>query len=172
MFCPQCGQQQSSEEVRFCPRCGLSLMPHVALLATADATPAALQGRAEAPRRSAKRKGMRRGAKLIFFAVVLAPIFLAFSLADDNPGFLVVPFTVFLAGLSWLAYAWLFSDDLVDVHQRSSRRDLKAGGDNPSLGAAQFVPAPLFGQQRVHTAEIPRPPSVTENTTALLDKDV
>jgi zinc-ribbon domain len=169
MFCPQCGQQ-STEEVRFCPKCGLSLVPHAALLAGHDpASSAAVAAQPPAP--SARRTGTRRGAKLMFFSVVLFPIFFGFSILIDGPGPLIIPFTVFLAGLAWLVYARLFGDDLVHIHHAASRRDLKPGADKPALGAAQFVPASLFNQQRVHTAEIVQPPSVTENTTKLLDKD-
>jgi hypothetical protein len=169
MFCPQCGQQQPSEEVRFCPRCGLSLTPHAALLAgfnPAAASPVASQ----VPAPSAKRTGTRRGAKLMFFSVVLFPVFFGFCFLVDSPGPLFVPLTVFLAGLVWLIYARLFGDDLIHVHH-APRMDLHPGAERPALGAPQFVPASLFNQQRVNTSEIATPPSVTENTTTLLDKD-
>jgi hypothetical protein len=114
---------------------------------------------------------MRRGAKLMFFSVVLFPIFFAFCFLVDGPAPLVIPLTVFLTGLVMLVYARLFGDELIQVPQRASQRDLGAGSDRPALGAPQFTPAPLFNQQRANTAEIYQPPSVTENTTKLLDKD-
>jgi hypothetical protein len=46
-----------------------------------------------------------------------------------------------------------------------------SAGDRPALGEPTFTPAPLFNQQRANTGEIYQPPSVTENTTKLLDKD-
>ena len=107
----------------------------------------------------------------MFFSVVLFPIFLGLAFLVDEPFPLFVPFTMFLAGLMWLIYARLFGDDLVHVPRYHWRRDLKPGADAPALGAPQFVPAPLFNQQRANTAEIVQPPSVTENTTKLLDKD-
>ena len=169
MFCPKCGQQ-SSDEVRFCPRCGLSLTGLTAYVAAND-----LASNRPAPPPSteltAKRVGTRRGAKLMFFSVVLFPIFFGFCFIVDNPAPLFVPFTVFLAGLVVLVYARLFGDELIQVPQRTSHRDLAAGVDRPALGAPQFTPAPLFNQQRANTAEIYQPPSVTENTTKLLDKD-
>jgi hypothetical protein len=120
---------------------------------------------------SAKRLGTRRGAKLMFFSVILFPIFFAFCFLVDGPAPLFVPFTVFLAGLVMLVYARLFGDELIPVNSRPRNRDLGAGADRPALGAAQFTPAPLFNQQRANTAEIYQPPSITENTTKLLDKD-
>jgi hypothetical protein len=169
MFCPKCGQQ-SSDEVRFCPRCGLQLAGLAAYVAGNEPT----QFRPDPARDaelSAKRLGTRRGAKLMFFSVILFPIFFAFCFLVDGPAPLFVPFTVFLAGLVMLVYARLFGDELIPVNSRPRNRDLGAGADRPALGAAQFTPAPLFNQQRANTAEIYQPPSITENTTKLLDKD-
>lgn len=167
MFCPKCGQQ-SSDEVRFCPRCGLALSGLVSYVAGNDSAllrPAA----APAPEPTAKRRGMRRGAKLIFFSVVLFPVFLGIALIIDHPAPLFLPITVFLAGLTVLFYSWLFGEELLPGV--GARRDLDAGADRPALGAQQFVPASLFNQQRGNTSEIVHPPSVTEHTTKLLDKD-
>ncbi|MFL6256024.1 MAG: zinc-ribbon domain-containing protein [Pyrinomonadaceae bacterium] len=169
MFCPKCGQQ-SSDEVRFCPRCGLQLAGLTAYVAGNEFAPA----RAEAPQSAeltAKRRGTRRGAKLMFFSVVLFPVFFGLCFLVNGPGPLFVPLTVFLAGFAMLVYARLFGDELLPVHSPSARRDLGGVGDRPALGGPQFTPAPLFNQQRANTAEIYQPPSVTENTTKLLDKD-
>jgi hypothetical protein len=170
MFCPKCGQQ-SSDEVRFCPRCGLPLAGLAAYVAGNEFAPAALPAPPQSAELTAKRRGTRRGAKLMFFSVVLFPIFFGLCFLVDGPGPLFVPLTVFLAGLVMLVYARLFGDELIQVQNRASRRDLGAGGDRPALGAPQFTPTPLFNQQRANTAEIYQPPSVTENTTKLLDKD-
>jgi hypothetical protein len=169
MFCPQCGQQ-SSDEIRFCPKCGLSLVPHAALIATGN-TAADAQGAARVPARPAKRVGSRRGAKLMFFAAVLFPVFLLLSLAVDEPVPLFVPILMFMSGLAWWAYVRLFGEDPAHAARQTSRRDLKAGGEQPALNAQQYVPASLFDRQRANTAEIVQPPSVTEHTTKLLDQD-
>jgi hypothetical protein len=169
MFCPQCGQQ-SSDEIRFCPRCGLSLVPHAELVAAVNTTTDDT-GAAQAPVRSARRAGSRRGAKLMFFGVVLFPLFLLLSIAADTPGPLFPPLILFFAGLSWWGYSRLFGEDQPHVTQQTSREGLKAGKESPALGAAQFTPAPSFGRPRADTAEIAPPPSVTEHTTKLLDPD-
>ncbi len=114
---------------------------------------------------------MRRAGKLMFFSVVLLPIFIALSVAADGPVPLLLPFFAFLAGLAWLAYARLFIDNTAYVPRTAPRRDLKPGGEAHALNAAQFVPASSFNRQGAHTAEIAQPPSVTEHTTKLLDKD-
>jgi ribosomal protein L37AE/L43A len=169
MFCPKCGQQ-TSDGVRFCPRCGLSLAGLPAYVANNEFAPV----RPEPPQASgptAKQLGTRRGAKLIFFSVVLFPIFFAFCILVDGPAPLFVPLTVFLAGLVVLVYARLFGEELLPARGAAARRDLNAGGERPALGAQQFTPASLFNQQRANTSEIGQPPSVTENTTRLLEKD-
>ena len=169
MFCPKCGQQ-SSDEVRFCPRCGLLLDGLAAYVAAnGDAPTGAPVPRS--PEMTARRRGMRRGAKLMFICAVLLPAAALLAFEDDAPGPLLLVCTTFLAGLAWLVYAWLFSDNVLPVGKGTGRRDLGAAGDKPALGASQFTPAPLFNRQRANTAEIYQPPSVIENTTRLLDKD-
>jgi hypothetical protein len=171
MFCPKCGQQ-SSDEVRFCPKCGLPLDGLAAYVAGREQTPAGAPA-PRAPVMTARRRGMRRGAKLMFFCAVLLPAAALLAFEDDAPGPLLLVLTGGLAGLLWMVFSWLFNDNTVPVLSRKARRDLAAAVESPALGAPPFVPASSFGrqQQRVHTAEIVQPPSVTENTTRLLDKD-
>jgi hypothetical protein len=173
MFCPKCGQQ-SSDEVRFCPRCGFHLAGIAAYMAANESAPAeAIAPRA--PLMTARRRGIRRGAKLMFICAVLLPAAALLAFEGDAPGPLLLVCTAGLAGLLWMVYSWLFNDDTVPVETRASRKarrkELAAAGDRPALGPQQFTPAPLFNQQRANTAEIYQPPSVTENTTKLLDKD-
>jgi hypothetical protein len=169
MFCPKCGQQ-SLDEVRFCPKCGLSLAGLPAYVAAnesaPDGSPAPL-----APLMTARRRGMRRGAKLMFICAVVTPAAALLAFEGDAPGPLLLVFTAGLAGLAGLVYSWLFSDNVLPVGKDARRRDLGAAADRPALGAPQVIPTPLFNQQRGNTAEIYQPPSVTENTTKLLDKD-
>ncbi|MCA1634817.1 MAG: zinc ribbon domain-containing protein [Acidobacteria bacterium] len=169
MFCPKCGQQ-SSDEIRFCPRCGLSLAGLAAYVAGNELTPAGTSV-PRRPQMTARRRGMRRGAKLMFFCGVLLPAAALLAFEEDAPGPLLLVCTTFLAGLAWFIYSWLFSDNVLPVGKGASRKDLAAGPDRPALGAPQFTPAPLFNQQRANTAEIYQPPSVTENATKLLDND-
>lgn len=169
MFCPKCSQQ-SADEVRFCPRCGLSLAGLAAYVAANGLGPPEPPV-PRAPVMTARRRGMRRGAKLMFFCTVVMPAAALLAFEDDAPGPLLLVCTAFLAGLAWLVYSWLFGDNVLPVGKDAARRDLGAAGDRPALGAPQLTPAPLFNRQSADTGEIYRPPSVTENTTKLLDKD-
>jgi hypothetical protein len=171
MFCPRCAQQQLNDESRFCPRCGLPLAGVAALLASDGIAP---QGR-EATRDNEpneKRKGVRRGAKIIFLSAVLAPVFLALSIAFDSPGPLLVPATVFLAGFSWLLYSLLFGEGPMPAWGAKADKELTGSRTSPALAAQQFVPASSWlGAQRADTAEMVPPFSVTEHSTKLLDEE-
>lgn len=168
MFCPRCGQQQISDEVRFCPRCGLSLAQVPALLAVGDA--ALAEG---APRvvQTRKRKQIRRGGKIMFFSAVLFPILLGISIAADSPGPLVVPFMVFLVGLAWMLYFVLFGEEIPRAGAAEGRKEFRDNRTAPALPPSTFVPASGFGQRRANTSDMAQPPSVTEQTTRLLDEE-
>ena len=51
---------------------------------------------------------MRQGAKLMFLSLVVFPFSMMLGIFFDTPGFLVIPFTMFFAGLSWAGYVRLF----------------------------------------------------------------
>jgi hypothetical protein len=169
MYCPRCGQQQLSDEVRFCSRCGLPLLGVTTLLSAASA------GAEGSPRKgvlAGKRPGVRRGAKLMFFSVVLFPVFLGISIASDSPGPLVIPFTLLLAGVAFMLYSVLFGEELLHGRGSKGREELReARGAQQSLPPSTFVPASSFGSRRANTADMSQPPSVTEQTTRLLDED-
>ena len=169
MFCPKCGQQ-SSDEVRFCPKCGLQL-DGLAVYVASNGQTSAVAPVPTAPVMTARRRGMRRGAKLMFICGVLLPAAALLAFEGDAPGPLLLVLTAGLAGLAWFVYSWLFGDNVLPVGKDAARRDLSAAGDRPALGAPTFAPAPLFNRQRADTAEIYQPRSVTENTTKLLDND-
>lgn len=154
--------------MRFCPRCGLSLASVPALVAGLEAAPPEGAGRAA---RSKKRKRVRRGAKLMFLSAVLFPIFFGLAIAVDEPGPLIIPVTVFLVGLSWMLYAYLFGEDDEQEPAARGREVLREGRNAPSLPPATFVPASGFAARRADTADMAQPPSVTEQTTRLLDEE-
>jgi hypothetical protein len=169
MYCPRCGQQQVSEEVRFCPRCGLSLAQVPVLLASGGEARLA-EGAARAPL-TQRRVGIRRGAKLMFFSAVLFPVLLGVSIAADGAEPLIISLVVFLAGLAWMLYFVLFGEEVPHVGRAKGREDLQEGRGAQALPPSTFVPASGFGARPVHTADMSQPPSVTEQTTRLLDEE-
>ena len=169
MYCPNCGQQQVADSTRFCSRCGLALSGLAEWLAGGGVATAREEA-APAPL-SPRRKGIRRGAKLVFLSFVLMPIFFGIAVAMDHPLPLIFPCTVFFAGVSWMLYSRLFGENTPAAEGRPrGAHGLGAahgGAALPPASQPAYVPPP----QRARTAELAQPPSVTESTTRLLDRD-
>ena len=170
MYCPNCGQQQISDEMRFCSRCGLALSGLAEWLAggSLQVKPKeAVQVSADSPRR----KGIRRAAKLMFVSGVLFPVFLVISLAVNEGGPMAIPFIVFFVSLVMMLYARLFSDKTAPVLNPAAQTSaLGSTSARGSLPPATSIPIPGVGRQQVRTNELAQPPSVTEQTTRLLDE--
>ena len=108
----------------------------------------------------------------MFFSAVLLPIFFGLSILVDNPGPMFIPFSVFFSGLSLLLYSRFFVEEVAPAPGRQAQTSrLGTTSDSPYLPPASSIPASSVGGQRVRTAELVTPPSVTENTTKLLDRD-
>jgi hypothetical protein len=166
MHCPKCGQQQLSNEVRFCSRCGFRLSL-VAELITNDGLLPVNQALAEPDKRPARPRGVRLGAKLMFLSAVLLPIALGLSIIADSPGPFIIPFTIFLAGFAWMLYSFIFGEE-----STPRATEITQPGDS-----ARALPQPppasinMARPRRINTAEIVEPTSVTDHTTRLLEKE-
>jgi hypothetical protein len=172
MYCPNCGQQQISDEMRFCSRCGLAFSGLAEWLA-GGRLPLPRRDEPEAPAAlSPRRKGIRRAAKLMFFSGVLFFVFLVISLAADEGAFMIIPFLVFFVALVMMLYARLFSDKNAPViNQPAQPPAFGPPQARGSLAPGATMPMPATGRQHVRTNELAQPPSVTENTTRLLDNE-
>ena len=172
MYCPNCGQQQISDEMRFCSRCGLALSELAEWLA-GGRLPLQRREEPQAPApNSPRRKGMRRAAKLMFFSGVLFFICLVISMAADEGAFMVFPFLLFFFSLAMMLYARLFSDKNAPViNQPAQPSALGSTSARGSLPPGATIPMTGVGRQNVRTNELAQPPSVTENTTRLLDNE-
>jgi hypothetical protein len=163
MYCPNCGQEIVSDGLRFCPRCGLSLTGIDQFL-DSDRTPNPQTGL-----RIFKRKELRVGAQLIFFSIFAVPPAIIFSIVFDSPGPLAIPLLMFLAGITWLSYTFLFGKGLSRTHDEDGKQlsERRPAGLNEYR---EYVsPIQTFG--RATTNELVTPPSVTERTTNLLNED-
>jgi hypothetical protein len=116
---------------------------------------------------SARKKGIRRAAKLMFIGGVLLPVMFLFALAIDEPGPLVVPSLILFAGIVWALYCRLFVEN-----EPVARKEMPAPMYRPNeyLPPAQPNPANVLRGREPNTSEIIQPPSVTEYTTNLLKK--
>ena len=171
MYCPNCGQQQISDEMRFCSRCGLALSGLAEWLASGRLS-AKREDDAQVVAPSPRRKGIRRAAKLMFFSAVLFPVFLMISIGIGDGGPMIIPIVIFFVALVLMLYARLFSDKTAPVNiQAAQTSALNSTSARGSLPPAANNPLPDFGRQQVRTNELAQPPSVTENTTRLLDNE-
>ena len=182
MYCPQCGQQQVSESVRFCSKCGFPLDGVIQLLENRGMMPVyhAVDGAKEI---SPRRRGVRQGGILLLTGALVVPILGVLDSFAGNSSLLdifvaIAAILCFLGGPLRMIYAALFEEG-APIRQAGSSSYLPPSAPQQSeirgRGAEALPPAPvnpgLGWRPQPNTAELFRPPSVTENTTRLLDKD-
>lgn len=169
MYCPQCGQQQISDELRFCSRCGF-LLSGVTKLVAAGGTLPALEDDAGKLIRSPRRRGVQQGIILMFVSVLLLPLVDVIG----RPYHEVLIFMFLLGGILRALYALAFQEGA----SRKSRRQkqsiipsqLGANVSESALPPSQGATL-NFGERRAETAKMVKlSDSVTENTTKLLDE--
>lgn len=178
MYCPQCGQQQVSEVTRFCSRCGFLLEGVTAVLASGGQVPMRYSqpGNAKLSPRSI---GVRQGALLMLSTMLLVPLVAIITVNFLDPLMFLIPVTAifcFVGGLLRMLYALMMEDAYpqADLSHATGFAtgipQLDTSARNPGLPPAPANPAAGW-RPRTNTAEIYQPPSITENTTRLLDKD-
>jgi hypothetical protein len=171
MHCPRCGQKQFSDGAHFCKSCGFPLDRVKELLVSGGVSPA-LEKENQKPGESPRRRGVRRGVALLFICLVLMP--LTTLLGDRRGGFL--PMMFLMAGLLRILYAIIFQEGARRKKQRGdslpsapiTAEQLGTATRGSALAPSRGVPVAAFYPQRVNTAQMVSPPSVTEHTTKLL----
>ncbi len=167
MFCPECGQQQASPNVRFCTQCGFQLGVVSALLMQAQ-SPATGQLASQASRRPLLKRGAMLGATLMWIAMILAS--LAVRQGDEVAAF---------ATLFWLILMLVIN--LFGPVVRLAKR-LFAEEDPATANryVAPRVSAPLppldtrtarVEPQRVNVGGPFHPPGIIEHTTRSLGRE-
>lgn len=179
MYCPQCGQQQVSEITRFCSRCGFPLDGVATLLVTGGAVPTRYV-QPSYKELSPRSKGVRQGALMMLSTLLLVPLVAIIGVGVLNLSGAIVAITAvmcFLGGLLRILYALLMEEAVAPSNSESIAGYVQPHApqfgrpvQSPALPPASVNVAPAW-RPRPNTAEIYQPPSVTENTTRLLDKD-
>jgi hypothetical protein len=177
MFCPRCGQQQVVEEVRFCPRCGFTLGFVAELLANNGMMPAHLVPNNPAARElSPKRQGVRQGGKLMMLGAAFIPVLAIIGAASGIGGELaLLGVILFILGLARMLYAAIFQESYPAAQHLAPTLPQQPAA--PAFQPAQpraalpqhHAPAPVSFRRRDTAELVAPPPSVTENTTRLLD---
>lgn len=149
MFCPKCGQEQVSESVRFCSRCGFKLN-------TVEETLA------------------KHLIKLAMFLVLTTCSIFGWGSFTAGPAYMQI--RVIITLVAAITFYLIFSRDLKHIlHKLFSQnierlKQVTPASQESALPSAQSMSVPTLGSHRVNTAEMVQPPSVTERTTLLLDK--
>src|SRR5947209_20415375 len=104
MFCPRCGQQQASEEVRFCSRCGLHL-DALAEFVESGGRLASRDASEDLPALTPRQRGTRMGLLILVAGLIfgiLAVILTAFK--EDFFPFLILAAFILTIGVMRMLY--------------------------------------------------------------------
>ena len=180
MFCPQCGQQQVTGVIRFCSRCGFPLDGLVQLLNNGGMLPVLRDPDDPVPV-SPRRKGVKQGGLLFLSGALIVPI-LGMLASFSNVVFFEVitalaAIVCFVGGPLRMLYAAVFEEGAPKPFRPygpPAPLPMHPQQFGPPQQRPALTPPPARAQggwRRPTTAELANPPSVTENTTRLLDKE-
>jgi hypothetical protein len=111
---------------------------------------------------SERRRGIRRGGKMVFFSLAMFLPVLIFSIAIvEHPFPMVLPATLFLTGIFWMLYYRLFGDEDL-IYAKPPQITFSTTPQNAYLPPPQGSP----GYQT--PVEPHKQQSVVENTTRSL----
>lgn len=178
MHCPRCGQQQVSEEIKFCSRCGFPLGLVSELLAHGGFLPQ-LAELYKSKRWLTKKNGVVFSIMwMIFFLLIMAPLW-GIADVDELAAFSAV--VGIFGGLMWLIASLVLlkspsqmpfpqnelpNANINALHQ-AKQKHLPPQKSQP---AQSYVP-PAASWKAPDTGELAHPRSVTEGTTKLLKKE-
>jgi hypothetical protein len=171
MYCPQCSQEQVAEEMRFCSRCGFPLTI-VSQLIRSGGTLAGFDPEGK-PQLSPRQRGARKGVLMLIISAVLVPIVALMTETKGDFFVLFLPVVmVFVYGLARLLYAYLLEQGTSprDKSSLAARARQLHDAHASALPAGQNIPITNW-RQPVNTSEMAQPPSVTDNTTKLLNDE-
>lgn len=177
MHCPVCGQQQISEETRYCSKCGFLLtgvtqvvqnggiLNNLALPASGSPSP--------------RSRGVKQGLFIFLLSFLVIPLISLITVALNAKPFVVAFAAILLAvgGLLRIVYALMFEDKLPKTLNDAGEpgKSNKLSGNAPLQMpsgddlAASYV-SPPAGNWR-DTNELQPAPSVIEGTTKLLETE-
>lgn len=180
MHCPNCGQQQASDEIRFCSRCGLPLTGIAAVVANNGELPG---GAAVAKKDSPRKRGIKQGVFIFLLSILIIPLVAMFHVITGTEPFLAALAAILLifGGLLRIIYAVMFESTeagaatLEDKVIAGSQSYLNKKPAAPELPASESIPAAAYTAPGVggwrDTNDLAKPGSVTDSTTKLLSKE-
>ena len=172
MFCPDCGQQQISDEIRFCSRCGLPLSAVSEVVANGGEIPKSQKKAGLINRRTGFFVGI---VWILFFLTVVAPLLRILH----APGEMVT----LAATLGFFSGAMILMSSMLFLNNPGSRGKgdykmprarFQESSEANALPPQQSIPVENYASPaspgRWKTNDLVQP-SVTENTTKLLDNE-
>ena len=181
MHCPKCGQQQISDQTRFCSRCGFLLTGIAQVVENDGIVP--MPSQAKLANGSPRRKGVMQGSFVFLLSFLLVPLtaILCMALRIGPEPVAIVAILLTVGGLLRIAYALMFESGVsgvntFDQNAMAASQNLFAGKKEAGeLPPAQSIPASAYappgtGRWR-ETNELEVPGSVTDSTTKLLHEE-
>src|SRR5687768_13898687 len=181
MHCPKCGQQQITEETRFCSRCGFLLTGVLQLVANDGHLPqTGSPGKPDVL--SPRRRGVRKGLFFFLLSFLILPIIMMITIAAEaEPYILFVAAVIFIAGgLLRVAYALMFEEGhaapdgypaITGSTQAAQSAEPTILPDGTAVPASLYAAPPGTGMWRDTNDLQKTPHSVTDSTTKLLERD-
>lgn len=179
MYCPRCGQEQVSAELRFCSRCGLPLNL-VAEVVAHNGTLPQLDEIYKSKGLLTRSNGLKFGLVwFLLFTFLLTPLI---AVADGEEIVAITAILGFVGGILIMLFSFLFlkkepkSTSTAELNQglRESASYLRGSAGKGSLPPQQSQPAssymPPAGSWQSDTNDL-QPTSVTEETTKLLKEE-
>ena len=180
MYCPRCGQQQATDSMRFCSRCGFAMEGTMHLLAHGGMLPVYQQPPGE-KKVSPRRRGVKQGAMLMLLGALLVPILGVF--AGFAPGRIsnmfefftaIAALVCFLGGPLRMLFAAIFEEGAPPTYF-TPQPNYKVPAAVPPARMSALPPAsaanPASQWRRPDTGELQPRASVTDSTTQLLDRE-
>ena len=178
VYCPRCGQEQISAEIRFCSRCGF-LMNGLAEVVLSGGIPQQLLPNApKLP--TPRRRGLKQGGAWFLLGVVLVPILGILSqlihFKEEIVGLAAVLFL--LGGIVRMVFALIFesgnpADNTLEENvYQTAQKLLNKNPQANALPPQQSIPVDSYASPRASnwrdTNDL-EPTSVTDSTTKLLN---
>jgi hypothetical protein len=184
MHCPRCGQQQISEEIKFCSRCGFPLGLVAEILSHGGFLPQL----ADLPKNKkwlTRKNGLKFSLVWFMFLVLILTPIAGIGDADEVAAFFAVVGT--MGALLMMILSFLF---LPKEQKNLQNENFQYGAQPPqpaqftgrmpnqqalppqqSQPAQSYMPPPANSWKAPDTGDLVEPGSVTEGTTKLLRKE-
>jgi uncharacterized protein with PQ loop repeat len=179
MFCPRCSQEQISEEIKFCSRCGFPLGLVSEILAHGGFLPQLAETDKNKKRWTRKNGLVFALFWFMLFSFILTPMFGILDI-DKMAGMCAILGTMGGLFLTVLSFAYLKNEPKIKGFYNQELPNYKANNLYTSQQAAlppqqtqpaqSYVPA-ANSWKAPDTGDLVQPHSVTDGTTKLLEKD-